>query len=237
VLSGVSCPSTTSCFAVGHYFDGSSTKTLVERWNGTNWSVIASPGSAAFGLDLSRVSCASATSCLTVGFIAGGTVFGALVEQWNGTSWSTVARPHVGDTFSDNILSDVSCLSSTSCYVAGHYSNPASAQAAVEHWDGTKWTVATIPKPAGATDSTFYGLTCRSATNCTAVGHFGTASTARTLIERFNGTSWSIPTSPKPTNSTDSTLSDVACPSATNCYAVGAYNANGSEYTLIERYA
>ena len=42
-LAQVTCPSATSCYAVGHYFDGSADKTLVEHWNGTSWSIVTSP--------------------------------------------------------------------------------------------------------------------------------------------------------------------------------------------------
>ena len=44
-LTDVTCPSTTRCFAVGVSFTqpGSNARTLVERWNGGSWSVLASP--------------------------------------------------------------------------------------------------------------------------------------------------------------------------------------------------
>ena len=56
-LVGVACPSATSCFAVGTdlNFNG----TLVERWNGTSWSIVTSPTVQG---ELNGVSCASTTS-------------------------------------------------------------------------------------------------------------------------------------------------------------------------------
>ena len=41
LLSGVSCPGTSDCWAVGSAF-GSSTSPIIEHWNGTKWSVAAS---------------------------------------------------------------------------------------------------------------------------------------------------------------------------------------------------
>ena len=38
-LTGISCPTTTLCFAVGT----SDQKTLIERWNGKAWSIVPSP--------------------------------------------------------------------------------------------------------------------------------------------------------------------------------------------------
>jgi hypothetical protein len=72
-LQGVSCPSPTNCFAIGSsgtYAIGreSNTKTLVEHWNGSRWSILPSPNpsqpeqAALFG-----VSCPSTTVCMAVG--------------------------------------------------------------------------------------------------------------------------------------------------------------------------
>ena len=63
-------------------------RTLVESWNGTAWSVVASPSpSVAF---LYGVSCPSARSCKAVGEYANNSgAVRTLVESWNGTAWST----------------------------------------------------------------------------------------------------------------------------------------------------
>ena len=67
-------------------------KTLVERWNGTSWSIVTSPNpSGATFAVLSGVSCPSTTSCYAVGESA---LDKTLVEHWNGTSWSIVASPN-----------------------------------------------------------------------------------------------------------------------------------------------
>jgi hypothetical protein len=72
-LLAVSCTSATACFAVGNYsfhlrkdFSGP-LKTLVERWNGTRWSIIASPNRPGAVSDLDGVSCANTTNCTAVG--------------------------------------------------------------------------------------------------------------------------------------------------------------------------
>ena len=47
-LNGVSCVNATTCFAVGESLGtaGGQGKTLVERWNGKIWSIVASPNPA-----------------------------------------------------------------------------------------------------------------------------------------------------------------------------------------------
>src|SRR5205807_5542032 len=92
-LFGVSCISATACAAVGTYEPGSGgTRTLIESWNGTSWSVVPSPSPA--DPVLSNVSCASATACMGVGEYrpgSGGTR--TLIESWNGRSSSVVPSP------------------------------------------------------------------------------------------------------------------------------------------------
>jgi hypothetical protein len=68
---GVSCPSATSCFAVGTQVIHRSTfifTQLIEHWNGQRWTVVtpAQPGS---GLaQLNDVSCTTPTRCTAVGY-------------------------------------------------------------------------------------------------------------------------------------------------------------------------
>src|SRR6185369_1993043 len=90
-FDGVSCASTTKCFAVGSVEDANtapSAKTLIERWNGTAFTIVPSPNSAAAPADrLVEVSCPSATSCYAVGEVGdhARTSTTTLVERWNGT--------------------------------------------------------------------------------------------------------------------------------------------------------
>jgi hypothetical protein len=67
-LQGVSCTSPAACTAVGYYFDGSGSEfTLAERWNGTAWSIQASPSPGSYGPALLGVSCPTANDCTAVG--------------------------------------------------------------------------------------------------------------------------------------------------------------------------
>ncbi len=80
-LFGVSCPSATSCAAVGN--DGvnpaaASGKTLVESWDGSAWSVVTSSNEGFSGL--SAVSCLPLGPCTAVGAHSSGRNGGTLVE-------------------------------------------------------------------------------------------------------------------------------------------------------------
>ena len=217
-LEGVSCVSSASCMAVGYRENGPGTmnQTLIESWNGTDWSVVASPdpGSAPI---LFSVSCASVISCMAVGaYVNAPGTESPLIESWNGSTWTTLPSPSPGSGL--NWLAAVSCVSSTSCTAVGYYENGSAtaSQTLTESWDGTAWTVV-----AGAGPGTGFlnGVSCTSSSSCTAVG---ATDYRAALIESWNGTVWTVDTSQSP-GSWDNSLSSVSCSSATSCMAVGDY--------------
>src|SRR4029079_11085749 len=105
VLNAVSCPSTTSCFAVGAYTDFP--KHFVEHWNGTSWSIVSTPSPPdTTNSQLKGVSCPSTTSCYAVGYYFNGSVTNTiLVEHWNGTRWSVMTSPNPADLADTAMLS------------------------------------------------------------------------------------------------------------------------------------
>ena len=74
----------------------------------------------------------------------------------------------------------------------------ASYQTLIERWDGTSWAIVTSPNTSTTQNNFLYGVTCVSASDCWAVGYYVNASSNayQTLIERWDGTSWAIVTSP-----------------------------------------
>ena len=213
-LSGVSCPSTKSCFAVG----GSATidevsTILVEHWNGHSWSIMTSPRPRRGGL--SDVSCPSPKSCFAVG---------SSLEHWNGTTWSIMTTPTPGG------LGSVSCPSTQSCFAVGQHGT----KTFVAHWNGRNWRSMPSPNAVGYSNSLF-GVSCPDVHSCFAVGRKlnQQRTTYATLIERWNGTSWTIMNGPDLDIPSDSSavLFDVRCPNTNMCIAVG-----GIGTTLIERW-
>src|SRR5690348_11034156 len=64
-LSGVTCTSDTSCFAVGTRPVGSYERTLVKHWNGATWTVVPTPNPPGkINAELIRVGCTSDTYCI-----------------------------------------------------------------------------------------------------------------------------------------------------------------------------
>jgi hypothetical protein len=77
-LTGVSCPSRTRCVAVGQYYSadrGALSKNLVERWDGSTWTVARSFSHPAQNDYPQGVSCATVQSCHAVGITYPGSGF------------------------------------------------------------------------------------------------------------------------------------------------------------------
>jgi len=95
------------------------------------------------------------------------------------------------------------------------------------------------PNPAGAKRSNqLAGVAATSASNAWAVGSYvsaGATAPTRTLIVRWNGTSWTQVPSPNPAGATSyNELAGVAATSASNAWAVGFYlTSGGAERTLV----
>jgi len=235
-LRGVSCTSASACTAVGNFYNGSNDQTLIEQWNGTAWSIVSSPNtSATQDNDLIGVSCTSASSCTAVGNFYTGSYDQTLIERWNGTTWSIVSSPNTSAT-QDNDLFGVSCISASSCTAVGSFYTGSYDQTFIEQWNGTAWSIVSSPNPSATQNNNLIGVSCTSASSCTAVGYYYTGSYYQTLIEQWNGSTWSIVSSANTSATEDNFLAGVSCTSASSCTTVGSFN-NGSYYqTLIEQW-
>jgi hypothetical protein len=225
----VTCLSATFCTLVGYQTPlGGVQQALVETWNGTAWSIVPTPSVSATAVLLDGVSCVSRTSCTAVGYFRN-TAFEVqpLVESWNGSVWSTVPTPSVSG--SKNWLVGVSCVSAAYCTTVG-FSAP--TQTLIETWNGSIWSV--VPSPiASAPQAELFGVSCQSVSSCTAVGFFNDSGNfSHTLVEVWNGTSWSIVPSP---GDNDNNLQGVSCLSTGSCTAVGQFfDASGFYFPLVE---
>jgi hypothetical protein len=171
------------------------------------------------------VSCSSATACTMVGFYETNSRGGILAERWNGTSWTIQPAPSP-----TGALYAVSCPTATACTAVGEYYSRSSStyKTLAEQWNGTRWTIQPTPNPSGGV-SLLNGVSCPSATDCTAVGN---SSTHGTLAERWNGTRWTIQPTANPGGG-PADLFAVSCPTAADCTAVGS---TGTNQTLAERW-
>jgi len=225
LLEGVACATKTSCFAVG--------RPSIEHWNGHRWSLVSAPSSIAG--NLVGITCPSATSCFAVGSRNTSTGSRTVIARWNGRSWSAMTTP--APSHSVEGLGDIACQSTVSCFAVGSYSDTHgdTGFATIYRWDGSHWSRMTpAATPAGDDESGLNGIACPSANSCVAVGSTGRdVSSSQTMVQQWNGRSWTRVSSPNPNGARHAGLNGVACPTAATCLATG-----GSSFgPLAERYA
>lgn len=228
-FGAVSCTSARACTAVGSYpSPATDIDTLAESWNGTRWTIRAAPDPPESQLD--GVSCSSSSVCTAVGsyynFSLGEDV--PLAARWTGRSWTQQAIPVPPRTSLTSDPNAVSCPSADACTTVGTYENSAQLyEGFAENWNASGWVITSVPNPAGATWNFFNGISCTSASACTAVGYyqdnFRFATSLGTLAERWNGTSWAVQRTPNPAGANVNVLYDVSCTSPDACMAVGYY--------------
>ncbi len=235
-LYGVSCKSTSFCFAAGEYSNGTHNQTLIERWNGSSWSLVTSPNtSSTQDNGLNTVSCTSTSFCFATGGYNNGTSLQTLTERWNGSSWSLVSSPNTS-SIEINFLNGVSCVSKGFCMAAGNYSNGSNDQTLIERWNGSTWSIVSSPNTSTTQNNDLNGVSCISTSFCMATYRAGNGSNDQTLIERWNGTSWSIVSSPDTSTTEDNDLFGMSCVSTSFCMATGYYFTGTNLQTLIERW-
>lgn len=235
-LTGVTCASGSDCWAVGHYVVGFTYQTIIERWNGTAWTIAASPNNTGTKTsNLRDVACASDSDCWAVGNYQDGQAWQPLIEHWNGTAWSIVTSPSVsGAQF--HSLSGVTCPSASNCWAVGQFYNGSAEQTLVLRWNGTSWGIVASPNSSSVQNNYLTDITCTSASNCWAVGRYDTGATTQTLIQRWNGSTWTIVSSPNTSATQYNQLSGVTCASASNCWAVGYFKSGNTQQTLIQHW-
>ena len=234
-LSGVSCVSSTSCVAVGSAATSTGSVTVVETWNGSTWTLTASPQVPGTEDDsLSGVSCPTPSACTAVGYdVDGSGAEQTLVQVWNGSAWTVVASPDTTTTL-PNALDGVSCTSADACTAVGAAYAPAGTadRTLVETWNGSAWTEAASPDPTTGDDE-LQAVSCTSA-GCTAVGYSTTSEgIEQGLVEASSGGTWSVTGTPEP-GLYGNSLQAVGCV-GTACVAAGSEETDaGLLQTLVE---
>jgi hypothetical protein len=227
-LYGVAARSATDAWAAGLSTNGS----LIVHWNGRSWSQSLSTDGF-----LTSVAAASPASAWAVG----GTDWwapDARIEHWNGKKWAPVRNPRLDP---GGYFNAVAAISATNAWAVGLVGGgPGDGTNAfdhtlIEHWNGRTWT--RVPSPSPLPGSGLDGIAAASATNAWAVGWTGTGpgtgGTSRTLIEHWNGRTWTRVPSPNLAPGIRTQLHAVAVSSPRDAWAVGTTHLDGNNQPFI----
>ena len=136
----------------------------------------------------------------------------------------------------------VSSVSPTDIWAVGFQNTSTGVVAPLtENFNGTSWSVVAAPTPAGSSVAEFTSVSAVASNNVWAVGFslsvVNNENVSTPLVEHYNGTSWSIQTTP----ATGGKLNAVTAVSATDVWAVGGTgsadlieNFNGTTWSIVQ---
>ncbi|HEX6796462.1 MAG TPA: hypothetical protein VF116_01970, partial [Ktedonobacterales bacterium] len=183
-------------------------------------------------LDAFGINGISAVSSKDVWAVGGNTarscagIMPALIEHFDGTRWSAMLTGQTG------ILYGVTALASNDVWAVGTTFASGPQSALLVHWNGKQWLSVSSPAPASQQGSyQLSAVAARSSADVYAAGvannygSLGSGPLSRALVERWDGTSWSMVQVPQP-GVADNTLAAIAAlpGSHGDVWAVGAYD-------------
>lgn len=241
-LYGAAADASNDVWAVGDYSidqRGSGGKTLVEHWDGSQWSVVKSPNPGNRFSELLAVAAVSVNDAWAVGNVISLNPVRneTLIEHWNGSEWNVITSPNPGAA--SNELSAITVISASDVWAVGNDAQSNGHDMTLtEHWNGSMWSVVKSPN-VGRFPNDLDAVSAASANDVWAVGSHGVSpgDIDDTLTEHWNGSQWSVVKSPNPAAASNILLGAAAVAS-NNVWAVGyAYGFNTSPVTtLIEHW-
>ncbi len=135
--------------------------------------------------------------------------------------WQQVPSPSIGSL--DNNLAAVSAASASNAWAVGDYytaNNPNVLVNMAEHWDGSTWSEYPLPN-VGANQNTLLGVSELPSGLTWAAGYYLNANWVdQTLIQHWNGSTWTVIPSPSP-GAQGNILYGIAALSDNDVWAVG----------------
>lgn len=234
VLESVTAIASNDVWAVGFQeaTPGAPRVTLAEHWNGSTWTVVATPNS---GTDENFLWTVRGRATDDVWAFGSYSVpwFQTLTEHWNGTSWSIVSSPNLGD--GSNVLYAGVVLPGARAMAVGTWLDGDQTATLAERWNGTSWLVEPSPSPS-ADQNFLLGAAASVFNDIWAVGFQRNVpfSSTTTLGEHWDGHTWTVART-KNVGTGSNMLAGIAQIGTTTQYlAVGHYEDGGVDKTLTE---
>jgi len=211
-------------------------RTLIERFDGSAWSVVPSPNQGSGNNALNGVSMIPGAGW-AVGFAQAGR-HQPLALRWNGTQWSLVPAGSFPD---DALFTSVDTLAGGSAWAVGfQLTADGTRRTLIEHASGGALTLVTSPNDGtAATDNSLMAVGGTKATGLWAVGWQESPSGLKPLVLRYDTTQ------PSPTwvsvsgaggvpspGKVETVLTGVDVRTASDVWAVGYYSDGSAERPL-----
>jgi hypothetical protein len=176
-------------WAVGNYYEHGF-EPLVERWDGTSWTVVEVPETGSDAV-LNDVAAVSSTDVWAVGYTSiGNAPTRTLTLHFDGTTWKITRSPSPSKNpfYGENNLYSVTALPTGEAWAVGYRFTNRGYQALILRWSGAKWTVMSVP-PARYRKLT--SVVARSPQDVWAIGYEFTFKTGyQPMALHWDGSRW-----------------------------------------------
>jgi pimeloyl-ACP methyl ester carboxylesterase len=203
-------------WVVGIDNNGSDQSAFIAHYDGTGWSLVASPNTGAPFSSLNGIAVISTSDIWAMGSIQGNS---PLMEHYDGISWSIVPTP---SAIATNVmgLTAMCALQDGEIWASGY----SSGNSWVVHYDGSQWTV---------TQFSWLGkLVCSSPTSVWGL-EIGNYPGNPQHVYHYDGNTWS---SFSTSNGNQNSHQGLAVLSDTDIWTVGGYYDSTLTHTLTEHY-
>ncbi len=234
-LEDVTAISSDNVWAVGFYVPsgGSHPKTLIEHWNGTKWSVVASPNPIAGSNLLFGVDAVSAKNIWAVGGDNLDPNVGSkqITLQWNGSAW----RERSGLSIESG-LQDVAAIEATNVVAVGHTGTVGSSTPLIQRYNGSGWN--SVAPGTSSTGAHLQAVSAKGPSGQWAVGQRSGNAALQTLTLRNTGSGWQEVPGANSSSTLINILHGVTALSGNEAWAVG-YHENDSfvHRTMVQHFA
>ena len=208
-------------WAVGQTGVPGPTRTVTMHYDGTTWSVVPSPSPGNQENYLSDVASLGPGNAWATGwwYDAGGD-YNPLLMHWDGTAWTSVASPSPPKAF----LGGITALSPSNIWIVGSYNDADNMSRALTlHWNGTAWTRVPVLSPVSDLN-TLWAVSGTGPGDIWTVGgdyDWSLDYATGTLIEHWNGGSWTVVPHPNPPGARAAALFEVTARTPTDAWAAG----------------
>ncbi len=256
-LYAVGTGSSSDAWAAGLYKNrAGNCRTLLEHYNGDAWVVVSSPNPSSTQDYLYGFKLTSGSNAWAVGGYGDNRSSRTLILHYAGATWRQQVSPSPSPHL--NVLVSVAAVSSSAAWAVGvrGHTNPFEScqqggpqsigaspingpsvpgtDTLVEHYDGTRWRVQSSVNP-GACEDFLFGVSAASSSDVWAAGvSSDDCATLETLVEHYDGTSWTRVSAPSPAG--DDRLFSVSADDPSDVWTAGSISNDSGNYGLIERY-
>ncbi len=191
-LAGVAAIATDDVWTVGHYLDSNGVyRTLVEHWDGTSWTIVATPNVGNGPNALNGIAALAPNDIWAVGYQSSspGGATSTLTMHFDGTNWTIVPSPNPGGLTSS--LAGVVALTDGSIWCAGFYYDGTQGRTLFLHRVSDEFVVVPGDDFQGQ-GNVLLGIAASAPGDIWAAGyHYPTGTTDyQGLIEHYDGQRW-----------------------------------------------